>query len=112
MDHSRVYLQFNFLISLREARGRRQRLSNMTSAQTKALCQIAKRIADGTINPLRRDVGIFDRKRLVLRTLASGQVSVSRKKTLLQRHGSLVATMVREVYLIRVIMDEVRTREE
>jgi len=112
MDRSSVYRQFNFLIALRDIQNRAQLLRNATSAQTKALCQIVKRIVDGTINPLRRDVGTFTRKRLVLRTLTSSRVSVSRKKALLQRHGSLVATIVREVYLIRVIMDEVRAQEE
>ena len=112
MDRSGVYVHFNFLTALRQANRRSQLLRNMTSSQTKALCAIARRIADGTINPLRRDVQSFARKRLVLRSLASDRVSTARKKTILRRHESLVATMVREIYLIRAIMDELGTAEQ
>ena len=111
MDRSRVYLCYNYLSALRVVQNRRQLLRHITSSQVHALAEIAKRLTDGTITALRRDVLHLRRKRLVLRTLASNRVSLSRKKALSQRHSSLVATMVREVYMIRTIMAELRGAE-
>jgi len=103
-----VYRHLNFLTSLRDAGQRRQLLMNMTSSQTKTLCEIAKRIADGTITILRRDAETFARKRLVLRTLASERVGVSRKKEVLKRHHTLLPILLRERYIIETIIDEIR----
>ena len=108
MNRSRVFTNLNFLASLREVRGRRQLLQNMTSAQTKAVCEVAKRIVDGTINPLRRDAQTFDRKRTVLRTLASDRVNVARKKQVLKRHTTLLHVLLHERYVVLTIIDETR----
>ena len=108
MAQSLVYRHLNFLTSLRDVGQRRQLLMNMTSFQTKALCEIAKRIADGTITILRRDAESFARKRLVLRTLASKRVGVSRKKETLKKNSSLIPLLVRERYIIGSIIDEIR----
>jgi len=66
MEQSLVYRHLNFLTSLCVVGQRRQLLMNITLSQTKALCEIAKRVADGTINILRREAETFARKRLVL----------------------------------------------
>lgn len=108
MDYLKVYLSFNYLTSLRAKRGRRQLLHNITSAQIKAINEVAKRITDGTINPMRRDVAVFERKQLVLRSLASKQVTVARKRVILQRHYTMLPIMLRTIYMIVTIVDEIR----
>ena len=90
MEHSTVFVNLHYLKSLREARGRPQLLQNTTSVQTQAVCEVAKRVVDGTINPLRRDVRVFSRKRLVLITLSSDRVSVVRKKEVIKNHPTLL----------------------
>ena len=81
----------------------------MTSAQTEAVCEVAKRVVDGTINPLRRDIRVFGRKRLALSTLASDRVTLTRKKETLRRHRRLLPVLLRERYVIRTIIEEIRT---
>lgn len=112
MENSRVYRHLNFLASLRETRGRRQLLQNMTSAQTKAVAEVAKRIADGTINPMRRDVATIERKRLAIRTLASTRESLARKKQVLKKHHALLTVLLRERYVIRTVVEEIRRARE
>ena len=106
MERSSVYVHLNFLTSLREIGGRRLLLQNMTSSQTKAVCEVVKRLVDVTINPLRRDVHALERKRTALRTLASDRVSVSRKKAIMRRNHSLIPIILRERYVIVTIADE------
>ena len=84
----------------------------MNSNQMKALAEVAKRVINGTISPMRRDLQTFEQKRLLLRSLASSRVSFDRKKALLRRHHSLVPILLRTVYLIQTILDEVRTARE
>ena len=87
-------------------------VQNITSGQLLAIGGVAKRITNGHINPLRRDVQLFERRRLVLRTLASPRVSIDRKKRLVQRYHSLVPSVLKSVYLIQTIEDEVITTIE
>lgn len=110
MNHSRVYQNLNFLLHLKEAAvsARKNLLSNMISGQVEAIAEVATRVVNGVINPLRRDVQLFERKRLLLRTLASNRVSSSRKKALLRRHHSIVPVLLRIRYVISTILDEVR----
>ena len=84
----------------------------MTSSQKEAVAEIARRVVNGVINIMRRDVQLFRRKRLVLETLASRTVSSARKKALIRRHHSLVPVLIRTLYLIRTILDEVTTARE
>ena len=87
-------------------------LQNITSDQLLAIGEVAKRITNGHINPLRRDVQLFERRRLLLKTLASPRVSNDRKKRLVQRYHSLVPSVLKSVYLIQTIVDEVITTIE
>ena len=84
----------------------------MTSGQTEAIAAIAARIITGVINPLRRDAQLFERKRVLLRTLASTRVTSARKKSLLRRHHAIVPVLLRIRYMIRTILDEIQTVRE
>ena len=114
MNHSRVYGKINSLLQLQGATisNRKNLLINMTLSQMKAIAEVAKRVINGTINPMRRDIQMFERRRLLLRSLASSRVSLDRKKALLKRHHSLVPILLRTVYLIQTILHEVRTARE
>lgn len=110
MDHSKVYQSIHYLTALREASptDRKTMLQNVTRLQLSSIREVAKRLTNGTINPLRRDALLFERRRLILRTLASSRVSFQRSKTLVNRHSSILPSMLRTVYLIQTILDEVR----
>lgn len=114
MNQSQVYRKLNFLLQLKDAAisVRKNLLNNITSSQMDAIAQVARKVVNGTINPSRRDVQLFERRRILLRSLSSGNVSFARKKTLLRRHHSLVPVLLRTIYLIRTILDEVRTDRE
>lgn len=114
MNQSHVYLRLNFLLQLKDASvpTRKNIISNMTSSQMKAIAQVAIRLINGTINPARRDVQLLERRRLLLRLLASDSVSVRRKKSLLKRHHSVVPVLLRPSYLFDTILDEIRTNRE
>lgn len=114
MNSSKVYIKLNFLLHLKDAAVsvRKTLLSNMTSSQMDAIVEVAKRVTDGTVHPARRDVRLFERKQILLRSLASDHVSFSRKKTLLRRHHSLVPVLLRTVYLMITVLDEIRTIRE
>ena len=108
MELSRVYVNLNYVMSLSDTRGRRQLLRTITSAQTKAIGEVSKRIVNGTINPLRHDVRICNRKRMVLRMLVSERISVTRKHKALIRNHTLLPTLLRSAYLLPTSMDERR----
>ena len=91
---------------------RKTMLQNITQDQLLAIGEVAKRINNGHINPLRRDAQLFERRRLMLRTLASTRVSIDRKKQLVQRYHFLVPSVLKSVYLIQTIVDEVITTIE
>ena len=114
MEYSTVYLHFSYLLHLQETdtAERKNLLQNLSNRRLKAIIEVAKRILNGIINPMRRDVQNFERRRLLLRTLCSNSVSSSRKKTLLQRFHSFIPILLRPVYLIPTILDELRTRRE
>ena len=114
MEHSTVYLQIAYLLHLQETETtvRKNLLQNLTNRQLKAIIEVAKRILNGVINPMRRDVQVFERRRLLLRTLCSNNVSSSRKKTLLRRFHSFIPILLRPVYLIPTILDQLKTRRE
>jgi hypothetical protein len=76
---------------------------NMTGSQMNAIAQVAARLVNGTINPLKRDVQLLERRRHLLRSLASENVSLTRKKSLLRRHHSLVPILLRPQYLLTLL---------
>ena len=114
MEHSKVFRSIHYLTALGDATptDRKTMLQNATRLQMSAIREVAKRIINGTINPLRRDARLFDRKILMLRTLASHTVSFQRRKALVNRHSSYLPSMLRSVYLIQSILDEIQTATE
>ena len=114
MEHSKVYRCINYLSTLRGASptDRKTMFQNVTRLQMASITEVAKRLANGTINPLRRDAQLFERRRLILRTLASNTVSFGRKKALVKRNSALLPSMLRSSYLIQTILDEVQTTSE
>lgn len=109
MEHSQVYQSIRYLAAVRNATttDRNTLLQNITRDQLLAIGEVAKRLINGHINPLRRNAQLFERRRLMLRTLASPRVSVERKKRLVNRCHSVVPSMLKVVYLIQTIVDEV-----
>jgi hypothetical protein len=92
MNQSQVNRKLIFLLRLKDATvaDRKNMITNMTVSEMMAIAQVAKRFLNGTINPARRDVQLLSRRRLLNRSLASENVSLSRKKSLLSRHHSFV----------------------
>ena len=114
MNLSTVYPYRHFLLRLVEASAsnRKTMLRNLLSGQIKAISTVAKRLNNGTVNPVRRDVQTLERKRLLMRSLASSNVSTGRKKSMLVRHQSIITVLLRPVHLIETILDEIRTGRE
>ena len=114
MEHSHVYQSIHYLAAVRNATptDRKTLVQNITRDQLLAIEEVAKRLINGHINPPRRDAQLFERRRLMLRTLASPRASVERKKRLVNRRHSVVPSMLKVVYLIQIIVDEViKSRE-
>ena len=114
MEHSQVYRSIHYLMEVRNATptDRKRLLQNITSDQVLAMREVAKRLTNGHINPLRRDPRLFQSRRLMLRTLASPRVSVERKKRLIRWYHSVIPSVLKSVYLIQTIVDEVITATE
>ena len=91
---------------------RKRLLQNINTDQVLAIREVAKRLTNGHINHIRRDARLFQSRRLMLRTLASQRVSVERKKRLIGRYHSVIPSMLKSVYLIQSIVDEVITATE
>lgn len=106
---SKVYTKLNFLLQLQSETIvlRKQLLSNMSDEQLEAIVEVVSRHVNGVINPMRRDIQLFQRKDLLLKTVASRLVSLARKKRLLRRHHSIIPIILRTVYLVKAILDEV-----
>ena len=102
MEHSQVYQSVHYLAAVRNAAptDRKTLLQNITKDQLLAIGEVAKRLINGHNNPLRRDAQLFERRQLMLRTLACPRVSVERKKRLVNRCHSVVPSMLKVVYLI------------
>lgn len=66
MDHSKVYQSIHYLTALREATltDRKTMLQNVTRLQLSSIREVAKRLTNGTINPLRREALLFERRKL------------------------------------------------
>ena len=111
MEDSQVYRSIHYLIEVNIATptDRKRLLQNITTDQVLAMREVAKRLTNGHINPLRRDARLFQSRRLMLRTLPSPRVSVERKKRLIRQYHSVI---MKSVYLIQTILDEVITVTE
>ena len=114
MEHSRVYRRLQFLLYLKDASvaERKTALMNITRSQMEAISEVASKVVQGIVSPMRRDVQTFRHKRTVLRTIVSQQVAFTRKKTLLRRHHSLLPRLLRPLYLIQTILHEARASRE
>ena len=114
MENSLVYTNIRFLLHLKDAPAseRKNMLMNMLPRQIEAVSEVAVKIVNGIVSPMRRDAQLFRRKRQLLRTLASKDVSITRKKSLLRRHHSMIPVLLKTLYLIQVIQHEVSTRRE
>ena len=55
-------------------------LRNITRHRILAIGHVETRLINGTINPIRRDVQLVERNRVILRALSSHRVSFDRKK--------------------------------
>ena len=96
MEHSMVYLHIAYLLHLQETETseRKNLQQNLTNRKLKAITEVAKHILNGIIYPMRRDVQIFERRRLLLCTLCSNNVSYGRKNTLLRRFHSFIPILL------------------
>ena len=110
MEQTQIYRAIHYLISVRNATAADHKtlLQNITRDQLLAIGEVAKRLTNGHINPLRRGMQLFSRRRLMLRSLASPRVSVERKKRLVDRYHSVVPSMLKIIYLIQTIVNEVK----
>ena len=82
MEHSQVYQSIHYLAAVRKAAptDRKTLLQNITRDQLLAIGEVAKRLINGHINPLRRDAQLFERRRLMLRTLTSLESVLKERK--------------------------------
>ena len=92
VEHSQVYQSIQYLAAVRNATQSTHEtlLQNIKRDQLLAIGEVAKRLSNGHINPLRRDAQRSEGRRLMLRTLTFLRVSVERKKRLVNRHHSVV----------------------
>lgn len=104
-----MYPKINFLDVLKTA-DRDKRLSmlrNISPSQISAIARVAKCVASGKINPQRKDVRVLRRNRHVIRSVASDSENFIRKKSLIKRHHSIVPVLLRTIYVIQTILDEI-----
>ena len=108
MKPSRVYPLIHYLVTLRETtpEGRKTMLYNITRRQLRAIACVATRLCNGHINPLRRDASLLLRSKAMLRSLSCPRIGFERKKRLLKRHVSKIPVILKTVYLIKTIVDE------
>ena len=114
MNRSKVYLRIHYLLYMKDAPAsdRKTMLINIIPSQVELFRVITTRMINGVVSLTRRDTPLIQRKRRLLRTLASSTVSFTRKKALLRRYHSLIPVLLRTPYLIQVILDEINTAEE
>lgn len=111
MAGSSVFQHYEFLINLgREDNGRVriQRVRSMDVDTMKALSKIVYFILMNFVPPLSYDQRAFRTYRLVMRHISSPTVSLSRKKTTLERYHSVTPKRLREHYIINTCLYELR----
>ena len=108
MKSSRVYPLIHYLGTLRETtpEGRKTMLYNISRRQLRAIACVSTRLCNGRINPLRRDAPLLERSKAMLRNLSCPRIGFERKKRLLKRHVSKIPVILKTVYLIKTIVDE------
>ena len=82
-------------------------ITNMTLGQISAISEVAKCLTNGNTSPVRRDVQKLERKRQVLRSLASNEAPLVVKKALLRRHHTIIPVILRIAHLVDTILNEI-----
>ena len=67
---------------------------------------MATRLCNGRINPLRRDAPLLEKSKAMLRSLSCTRIGFERNISLLKRHVSKIPVILKTVYLIKTIVDE------
>ena len=108
MKPSRVYPLIHYLVTLGETtpEGCKTMLYNITRRQLRGIACVATRLCNGRIYPLRRDASLLERSKAMLRNLLCPRIGFERKKRLLKRHVSKKPVILKTVYLIKTIVDE------
>lgn len=103
MEQSRVMQNADFLRELGHANYIRQRviIQRANQRQISALSDVV----------LSHDRSFFRQHNLVMRTLSSSRVSVSRKKRTLLTHHTLIPSLLRDYYLARILILTIRNSE-
>ena len=106
MDQSPVYRHFEYLrdLGLTEPRERQTILRHANRDRLLAILEVNRAICNGAIVLLERDYRVFRRKRRVLRQLVSPSISLTRKKAILLRQHALLPRLLRDFYLIQVVI--------
>ena len=97
-----------YLVTLRAAtpEDRKTILRNITRHQRLTIEHVAMGLINGSINPLRRDVKLLERKKGKATSVICSQNQ--KKKQLVNRHHSVIPTLLKRVYLIQTIVKENR----
>ncbi len=114
MTTSVVYSNINFLEELKTTNidKRTRMLCNITRRQLLAISLVARSVLRGNVNPLKRDIRVLKIKRGLLRSLSANNVSFVRKKCLVKRNRHFVKVLLRTVYVVRGILDEISAGNE
>lgn len=114
MATSVVYSNINFLEELKTTNidKRTRMLCNITRRQLLAITLVARSVLRGNVNPLKRDIRVLKIKRGLLRSLSADNVSFVRKKGLINRNRHFVKVLLRTVYVVRGILDEISSGNE
>ena len=89
-----------------DSEGLKTMLYNITRRQLRAIACVATRLCNGRVNPLRRDASLLERSKAMLRSLSCPRIGFEWKKRLLKRHVSKIPVILKTVYLIKTIEDE------
>lgn len=113
MEQSRVMQNADFLRELGHANYIRQHviIQRANQRQISALSDVVRHLLDRTIPILSHDRSFFRQHNLVMRTLSSSRVSVSRKKRTLLTHYTLIPSLLRDYYLARILILTIRNSE-
>ena len=106
MERSLVYRHFDFLkeLGLADVQERKDMIAGMTIAEMRALSEVVYDILNKNIGVLQIDERDFGEKKRVLRHLITPRISFGRKKAVLYRYHVLVPHLMRDWYLIQVVI--------
>lgn len=113
MEQSRVMQNADFLRELGHANYNRQNIivHEANQRQISALSDVVRHLLNRTVPILTRDRDFFRRHKLVMRSLTSSRISVSRKKRTLLSNRGLIPRLLRDYYLARILILTIRNSE-